>query len=255
MDQNNDTKGEKVTPETDLSQNAKPVLSTQRKIIKGIFKYFVVPILCLIFLIASAIAAVFIPSHGPSIVLGFRNASISLNHNTEDNAKEIKSLKSDINKIDKKLAAFIPTSFYLIINSTTNRFYLYNGSKLVKTDRCSTGSYIKLKNENKKKEWIFKTPKGVFTIKNKVKEPIWTKPDWAFEEEGLPIPSAHHESRYEYGVLGDYALHLGDGYMIHGTIYQRLLGMPVTHGCIRLDDKNLELIFNSLKKGSKVYIF
>jgi L,D-transpeptidase ErfK/SrfK len=255
MDLINEVKGEEVAQINDVSNNTQPVISTKKKILSGLFNFVVVPILCIIFIIASAILVVFIPSHGPSIILGFRSESISLNNNAENNEKEIISLKRDIDKIDKKLTAFVPTSFYLIINSTANRFYLYNGSKLVKSDRCSTGSYIKLKNENKNKEWIFRTPKGVFTIKNKIKDPVWTKPDWAFEEEGLPIPSAHHESRYEHGVLGDYALHLGDGYMIHGTLYQRLLGMPVTHGCIRLDDKNLELIYNSLKKGSKVYIF
>ena len=62
-------------------------------------------------------------------------------------------------------------------------------------------------------------------------------------------------SRYEYGVLGDYALAIGDGYLIHGTIYKRFLGMPVTHGCVRLNDEDLEVIYNTLNIGSKVYIF
>lgn len=89
----------------------------------------------------------------------------------------------------------------------------------------------------------------------KITSPVWRKPDWAFVEEGLPIPSATHPSRYEYGVLGDYALSIGDGYLIHGTLYKRFLGMPVTHGCIRLNDEDLEAIYNTLAVGSKVYIF
>ena len=71
----------------------------------------------------------------------------------------------------------------------------------------------------------------------------------------LPIPPKDDFSRYEYGVLGDYALAIGDGYMIHGTIYKRFLGMPVTHGCVRLNDEDLEVIYNTLNIGSKVYIF
>jgi len=66
---------------------------------------------------------------------------------------------------------------------------------------------------------------------------------------------ANHFTRFEYGVLGDYALSLGDGYLIHGTLYQRFLGLPVTHGCIRLNDENLELVYRSLQVGSKVYIY
>jgi len=56
-------------------------------------------------------------------------------------------------------------------------------------------------------------------------------------------------------VLGDYALSLGDGYLIHGTLYQRYLGLPVTHGCVRLGDKELEIVYQALKVGSKVFIY
>ena len=107
--------------------------------------------------------------------------------------------------------------------------------------------------ENKK--WLFKTPKGVFKIKDKKTYPVWKKPDWAFVEEGLPVPPPNDDSRFEYGTLGDYALILGNGYMIHGTLYQRFLGLPVTHGCVRLGDNDLEKVYHTLSVGSKVYIF
>jgi L,D-transpeptidase YbiS len=103
--------------------------------------------------------------------------------------------------------------------------------------------------------WIFKTPRGEFRIRGKTTFPVWKKPDWAFIEEGLPVPSPDHPSRYEYGSLGDYALSLGYGYLVHGTLYQRFLGMPVTHGCIRLGDTDLKAVYNNLEIGSKVYIF
>jgi hypothetical protein len=61
-------------------------------------------------------------------------------------------------------------------------------------------------------------------------------PDWAFiEEEDL---LRNWSDRIDKASLGDYALYLGDGYMIHGTLYQRYLGR-VTHGCIRLGDADL----------------
>jgi lipoprotein-anchoring transpeptidase ErfK/SrfK len=56
-------------------------------------------------------------------------------------------------------------------------------------------------------------------------------------------------------VLGDYALILGKGYMIHGTLYQRLIGSPVTHGCVRLLDDDLEAVYKTLPIGSKVFIY
>jgi L,D-transpeptidase YbiS len=172
----------------------------------------------------------------------------------QDSLLIVRSLTKDINTLNRKLSAKIPKSYYLVINSTANQFSLYKGEALIKRDMCSTGSYMLLKNGDEQ-QWMFKTPKGEFRIQYKTTSPVWKKPDWAFIEEGLPVPSADHNSRYEYGVLGDYALSLGQGYLIHGTLYQRFLGLPVTHGCIRLNDANLELVYNSLSTGSRVYIY
>jgi L,D-transpeptidase YbiS len=163
-------------------------------------------------------------------------------------------IKREISALDKKLIAKKPRSYYLVINSASNEFSLFKGDQVIKKDKCSTGSYTLLKN-GEQQQWMFKTPKGEFRIQGKTTSPVWKKPDWAFVEEGLPVPTMNHYSRFEYGVLGDYALNLGDGYLIHGTLYQRFLGLPVTHGCIRLNDENLELVYSSLQVGSKVYIY
>jgi L,D-transpeptidase YbiS len=165
-----------------------------------------------------------------------------------------KKLNQEIAILTKKLNAKRPQSFFLVINSASNEFVLYKGNLLIKKDKCSTGSYVLLKNGDNQ-QWMFKTPKGEFRILGKITSPVWKKPDWAFIEEGLPVPPLNDNSRFEYGVLGDYALSLGHGYLIHGTLYQRFLGLPVTHGCIRLNDENLELVYRSLKVGSKVYIY
>ncbi len=169
--------------------------------------------------------------------------------------KEIVTLKRDIQKLSNKFNSLTPETSYIVINTTKNRFYLYRNKKLVRQGFCSSGSYTLLITEEAKKQWVFKTPKGRFYIQGKTTNPVWRRPDWSFVEEGLPIPSANHPSRWEYGVLGDYALSIGDGYLIHGTLYKRFLGMPVTHGCIRLNDEDLEAIYKTLDFGSKVYIY
>ncbi|MEI8225967.1 MAG: L,D-transpeptidase [Bacteroidota bacterium] len=168
--------------------------------------------------------------------------------------KKISLMTSDIQRLSRKYSAYTSGQSYIVINTTDNRFFLYRNKKLTREGFCSSGSYTMLQTEGDKK-WIFKTPKGKYWIHGKTTNPVWKKPDWAFIEEGLPIPSKDDFSRYEYGVLGDYALAIGDGYLIHGTIYKRFLGMPVTHGCVRLNDEDLEVIFNTLSIGSKVYIF
>jgi lipoprotein-anchoring transpeptidase ErfK/SrfK len=168
--------------------------------------------------------------------------------------KQIGLLAKDVQRLSLKFNAFTSGQSYIVINTIENKFYLYTNKKLVREGFCSSGSYTMLQTAGNKK-WIFKTPKGKYWIHGKTTNPVWKRPDWSFVEEGSPIPPANDFSRYEYGVLGDYALALGDGYMIHGTIYKRFLGMPVTHGCVRLNDDDLKVIYNTLNIGSKVYIF
>lgn len=167
---------------------------------------------------------------------------------------KLSRLKRDVALLDRRLDGFLPHKPYIVINTTRNRFYLYDrNGKLVREGFCSSGSYTKLVSE--KRTWIFKTPKGRMTVLSKTENPVWTKPDWAFIEEGLPVPGPGDPARYERGVLGDYALRMADGYLLHGTLYQRLLGMPVTHGCVRFGDEDLEVVYRTLPVGAYVYIY
>ncbi len=147
-----------------------------------------------------------------------------------------------------------PGNSYLIINTSENTFRLYKRKELIRTGLCSTGSFIHLVVDSTR-HWVFETPKGVLTVRNKITNPVWRKPDWAFLEEGKVPPPPDHASRFEPGALGDYALDLGDGYLIHGTLYQRFLGQSVTHGCIRLNDEDLKAVYQTLPIGSKIYIY
>ena len=168
--------------------------------------------------------------------------------------KQIGLITKDVQRFSLKFNGYTSGQSYIVINTIENKFALYTNKKLVREGFCSSGSYTMLQTSGNKK-WIFKTPKGKYWVHGKTTNPVWKRPDWSFVEEGSPIPSANDFSRYEYGVLGDYAMALGDGYMIHGTIYKRFLGMPVTHGCVRLNDDDLKVVYNTLNIGSKVYIF
>ncbi len=175
----------------------------------------------------------------------------------KDSAELVRQLLASEKRIaglKRKIENFAPNQPYLIVNTTTNTFVLRTRDKIIREGLCSTGSYTQL-DAGEDLQWIFKTPKGMFRIQSKLKRPLWVKPDWAFIEEGLPVPPKNHPDRYQYGTLGDYALSLGQGYLIHGTLYQRFLGQPVTHGCIRLGDDDLKEVFFKLNEGSKVYIF
>ena len=167
--------------------------------------------------------------------------------------KQLALMSKDIQLLSRKFNSNTSGQSYIVVNTTDNRFYLYKNKILIREGLCSSGANKILK--TKKKTYLFKTPKGKFSITGKRKHPYWHRSDWDFIEQGLPVPPKDDPSRWEEGVLGDYALDLVDGYMIHGTIYKRLMGMPVTHGCIRLGDEDIEMVFNTLNIGSKVYIF
>jgi L,D-transpeptidase YbiS len=168
--------------------------------------------------------------------------------------KEAQRLKKRVAGLQKKYELTTPRLPYLIVDTSENRIHVMKGDNQLHEGVCSTGSYIWLKAADQR-QWIFHTPRGMFQIRGKKEFPVWKKPDWAFIEDGLPVPSPDAPERYEYGVLGDYALELGDGYLIHGTLYKRMLGMPVTHGCVRLDDADLRVVYKNLQIGSKVFIY
>lgn len=174
---------------------------------------------------------------------------------TEAAGTDKESIENEILKLQAKLDKYTPTNAYMVINTSDNHFYLYKGRELIRDGLCSTGKNERLVSSDNNKEYVFHTPLGVRRVQSKQPNPVWAKPNWAFIEEGLPIPPPGDASRFESGTLGAYKLVLGDGYMIHGTIYKRFMGLNVTHGCVRLGDEDLEAVYKTMTVGSKVYIY
>jgi len=163
-------------------------------------------------------------------------------------------LVREIAQLEKRLASLRPKGIYILIDSGANRLILKKGDIVLRETVVSCGSGSILEEPGGKRRWIFDTPRGEFAVKSKIVDPAWVKPDWAFIEEGKEPPKDWKE-RIEPGVLGDYALGFGNGYFIHGTLYTRLLGRNVTHGCIRVGDEDLEVVFRNAQVGTKIYIY
>jgi L,D-transpeptidase ErfK/SrfK len=168
--------------------------------------------------------------------------------------KQAASLTSQIKKLEEKENRLFPSGPAILVDSAANHIYLIKGSSIAAQDKCSTGSGLELTDTNGLRTWTFDTPRGYFRALSKVTNPVWYRPDWAFIEEGEPIPK-DRESRAVADVLGDYAIAFGDGYFIHGTLYTRMLGTSVTHGCIRVDDDTLKKIYETAQPGTPIYIF
>jgi len=169
------------------------------------------------------------------------------------NARQFLVQRSDY--VQARLKGRQPQESMLIVSIADNQFQLYSQRKCIRSGICATGSFVLLRTADGSQQWAFETPRGMLRVLHKEENPVWVMPDWAFVEEGRPIPSKHASERVQYGVLGDYALSLGQGYLIHGTLYQRSLGMPATHGCVRMGDDDLEAVYQALPVGARVYIY
>jgi L,D-transpeptidase YbiS len=164
-------------------------------------------------------------------------------------AADLTKARSDLLARLQKLA---PRGLYIVIDQTHNRLYLREKERALLDAVCSCGSGIVLSHGTK--EWVFDTPPGIFRVNQKIEDPVWRKPDWAFIEEGKPVPRDASE-RFEYDMMGEYALGFGNSYFIHGTLYERLLGRSVTHGCIRLGRADLRELYRQAHVGTPIYIF
>ena len=139
------------------------------------------------------------------------------------------------------------------IDVSTNKAWLFRDGEVLAESRVATGSDKILRNGHR--VWFFRTPRGRLSVVDKIVDPIWTKPDWAFIEEGKRVPPPDSPSRRVRGTMGKYALDLGGGFLIHGTDDPKSIGTKASHGCIRMPAKTLKKFFESAPVGTPVYIF
>lgn len=164
-------------------------------------------------------------------------------------------LKARERELAVRLKSTAPRGVYIVIDQTHNRLYLKKDDDTLLEAVCSAGSGMVLRESGgKKREWVFDTPRGRFEVLSRTTNPVWKKPDWAFVEEGEAIPKNPAE-RLDYGSLGEYALYFGNGFMIHGTLYERLLGRAVSHGCIRVGRDDLRQVWANTRIGTRIYIY
>lgn len=59
--------------------------------------------------------------------------------------------------------------------------------------------------------------------------------------------SRHHKSRKYNNAPMPFAIFYDGDYAIHGTDQVERLGRPASHGCVRLDPRNAEILFEMVK--------
>lgn len=186
-------------------------------------------------------------------LLQMRRHTASLRAEVPGLEEEIERLGRSVGELGRQFASAFSNDLYIAVNPASNRLYLRRGQDELLSAPISTGTNDTLRSG--KRRWVFETPRGMMTVLRKKKDPVWLKPDWAFLEKGEPVPPRDAPERVERGVLGLYMLDLGGGIMIHGTPHEDKLGRSVSHGCIRVGLTDLQVLYDSVPVGTRVYIF
>lgn len=171
-----------------------------------------------------------------------------------DLTNEVGRMKFEMQSLVSENASYNDTSRHIAVALKENKLYLMEGRHAIREIKVASGSGRKLKMFGK--EYDFSTPPGEYAVTSKETDPVWIAPDWYWLEKGESVPeNITQEERTFHGHLGKYRLNLRDGIGIHGTDEPWSIGRYVSHGCIRVGAKDLEILFNSVTAGTKVYIY
>jgi lipoprotein-anchoring transpeptidase ErfK/SrfK len=142
---------------------------------------------------------------------------------------------------------------YVVVSLEKHQLYLMEGERVIWSATVGTGRGTRL--EGAGQRWDFSTPRGMFRVLRKEKEPVWNVPDWAFVMRGEEIPPEGSPRRREEGMLGTTALYMEEGIAIHGTNFPELLGQPVSAGCIRMTNEMARVLYHEVQVGTPVIIY
>lgn len=143
--------------------------------------------------------------------------------------KKMNGLKGDTIYAGRKLKIF-KGIFSVVVSKSANTLTLFADEKPIKTYRVSTGE----KNS---------TPAGEFKIVNKLENPTWFKT-------GAIYPPGSPDNALGTRWLG-FDL---PAYGIHGTIEPEKIGKPVSQGCIRMLNGDVEELDSLIPLGTKVTV-
>ena len=119
------------------------------------------------------------------------------------------------------------------INIPEYKLYLYNGAVVYQSYPIAVG-----KTDSP-------SPTGDFLIISKISNPTWYPPD----HKRSPIPPGPNNP------LGMFWLGLNiEGYGIHGNSAPWSIGMPISLGCFRMRNQDIQQLFNIVPVGTQVMI-
>ncbi|WP_456274126.1 L,D-transpeptidase [Bacillus sp. AK031] len=128
----------------------------------------------------------------------------------------------------------LPGDPFLIVNKQTNEIAYIQDEQVQTVNKVATGKTDDL------------TPQGLFTIIIKAKDPYYRKSD---------IPGDHPDNPLGKRWMG-FDARGTDGriYGIHGTNNPESIGKYISNGCIRMQNAEVEALFDKVPQGTKILI-
>lgn len=143
--------------------------------------------------------------------------------------KQINGLEKDTIRVGQKLSVWTG-KFSIYVSKSKNILALKSGEETVKEYPVSTGKDSS-------------TPEGEFTITEKLIDPVWYY-------HGKVIPPGSKDN-----LLGSRWMGFDKpSYGIHGTVEPELIGQPVSAGCVRMINRDVEELYSLVPRGTKVVI-
>ncbi|ACZ18814.1 ErfK/YbiS/YcfS/YnhG family protein [Thermanaerovibrio acidaminovorans DSM 6589] len=134
--------------------------------------------------------------------------------------------------------------YWIKIDKSKLRLYLMKGEEQVKSFPVAIG---RGKGDVKKDRLDLITPEGVFKVRRIVQDArnMVFDPSW-FNEPGEP----------QKGVYGSKLISFYNPWQIaiHGTNSPSSIGKRVTHGCIRMRNRDIETLVTYIGKGTRIWI-
>lgn len=128
----------------------------------------------------------------------------------------------------------LPGDPFVIVNKQTNEVAFIDDGIVLEVYKAATGKNAEL------------TPEGMFTVTVKAINPYYRKKDIQGGAPNNPLGTRW---------IGFDALDTdGRTYGIHGTNQPWSIGLYISEGCIRLNNEDVEKLFDNVPIGTKVFI-
>ncbi|MBC7972478.1 MAG: L,D-transpeptidase [Verrucomicrobia bacterium] len=130
-------------------------------------------------------------------------------------------------------ATTLKRSAKLVIDLSDRRVYVYREQALVTSYPIAIG------------QAGWETPSGSFQVLEMQRDPKWQHP---ITGEVIPVGAANPLGKRWIGFLYEGRTHIG----FHGTNQEELIGQAVSHGCVRMQNRDVVALYDQISLGTSV---